>query len=260
MMRGLLGKILYQKRWFVLGWTLGFAAMALFMVLFYPSFKDTNLDQLLSGLSPALQKVAGGSDSMASLDNYISGQVFALRMPMLSIIMSIILCAGLFVGDEKRGVLTTHLSLPLSRTRVLYVKLLAALIIIAGTAVGMLVGIALGGVMVGESFSMSLVLQHMAGTMLIGLDFAVLVVLFGAGLAWRGLSTGLAAMAAFTSYLISSMVAVVSALEPIEKLSLFHYYQNPSPISLEHALLLMGFAAVCVVLGWLGFRRRDIGS
>lgn len=258
MIPGLLGKLLYQKRWFILGWIFGFAIMSVLMLVMYPAFKDTQLDKVLEGLSPALQKVAGGNDSLATVDKYIQGQVFALRMPLLSIIMTIILFVGLFVGDEKRGLLLTQMSLPLSRSRILFTKLLAALIVIVVTALGMFGGLLIGGALIGESVDLGMIAQHAAGSMLIGLDFGAIVLLVGGGFGLRGLATGLAAMLAFLSYLISSMVAMVEYLEPVEKLSLFHYYQNPTPISLGNAGILLGFAAFCVIVGWLAFRGRDI--
>jgi len=256
---GLLGKILYQKRWFILGWILGFVAMALFMILLYPELKASKLDELLSGLSPALQKVAGGTDTFRSIDKYIGGEVFALRMPLPSIIMSIVLFVGLFVGDEKKGTLLTQLSLPLSRSKIMLTKLLAALIILVITTIGMYVGIVIALALIHESADMMMVTKHVVGCVLIGLDFGLVAFSLGGGFGLRAVATGVATLLAFLSYLLSSMVAVADVLKPYEKLSLFHYYQNPSPVSLEHIGLMATFGLVCVIIGLLGFQRRDVG-
>ncbi len=258
MINGLLAKILYQKRWFIIGWVLGFMAMALFMILLYPELKASKLDELLSGLSPALQKVAGGTDTFSNINNYIGGEVFALRMPLLSIIMSIVLFVGLFVGDEKKGTLLTQLSLPLSRSKIMLTKLLAALVILIITTVGMYAGIVIALALTHESADMMMVTKHVVGCVLIGLDFGLVAFLLGGGFGLRGVATGTATLLAFLSYLLSSMVAVADVLKPYEKLSLFHYYQNPSPISLEHIGLMVTFGLVCAVIGLIGFQRRDI--
>lgn len=260
MTRGLLSKILYQKRWFIIGWIIGFLAMGLFMVLMFPSLKDSQLDTVVKNLSPALQKVSGGTSSLHDIDDYIGGQVFALRMVMLSIIMSIILFVGLMIGDEKKGLLLTQLSLPLSRSRILLTKFLAALGIMLVTAIGMYAGTLIGLAIIGESANMMDLTKHVIGCMLIGLDFGMIVFLLGAGFGLRGLATGVATLLAFVSYLLSSLVAISDALKPFEKFSLFHYYQNPSPVSGTHALLFVGFALVCLIVGWIGFSRRDING
>jgi hypothetical protein len=125
-------------------------------------------------------------------------------------------------------------------------------------SVAMYGGIMLGLALIHESADMTMVSRHISGCVLVGLDFGMLVFMLGGGFGLRGLATGIATLLAFLSYLVSSMVAVADVLKPFEKFSLFHYYQNPSPVSWQHALLFVGFAVVCAVVGWTGFTRRDI--
>jgi ABC-2 type transport system permease protein len=259
MMSNLVTKILYQKRRFMIGWFVGLFALSLFLMLLFPALQKSEIGQLFSNLSPALQKIAGGQDSFSTVDKYIGGELFALRMPLLFIILSIILFASITVGDERRGALMTQLTMPISRARLLGEKLLAVGIILLVVTVGMLLGVLLGAAIIHDPVNIMEMLKHTVGCLLIGLDFGLIVFLLGGGFGKRGSATAIATAVAFMSYLVSSLVAVASVLEPFEKFSLFHYYQNPSPVSVAHAGLLVLVGAIMIAASFVAFPRRDIG-
>jgi ABC-2 type transport system permease protein len=254
----LIGKILYQKRRFMVGWALGLAAISLLMMLFFPALQKSEIGQLFTNMSPSLNKILGGQDSFSTADKYIAGQLFELRLPLLLIVMNIILFTSLLVGDERRGLLQTELSLPFSRSKLLTGRLLAALAIELVAAFGALAGIVLGLVLTSQSADMLMLVRHMAGCLLLALNFGLVVFLVGGGLGKRGAATGVATGIAFLSYLISSLVPIADFLKPYEKFSLFHYYQNPSPASAWHLALFLGIGAVLVAVGLLAFQRRDL--
>jgi putative exporter of polyketide antibiotics len=254
----LIGKILYQKRRFIIGWFVGMFALAVLMMLFFPALKHSDVGQFFANMSPAVQKALGGQDSFSRVDNYISSELFALRMPLLFIILSVILFGSLTVGDERRGILMTQLSLPFSRTRLLSLKLVAGLLIHLIAALGMILGIVVGLALIHESYSLVEILKHVTGCLLIGLDFGLVVFVFGGGFGWKSGATGIASAVAFLSYLISSLTPIITGLSSVEKLSLFHYYQNPSPASLYHVGLLVVVALILMVAGIIGFQRRDV--
>jgi putative exporter of polyketide antibiotics len=259
-MRNGITKIIYQKRAFIIGWFLGAFALCIFMVLMFPSLQQSDIGQLLKNASPALKKIAGDQDSFSSAPKYIIHEVYGLRAPLLLIIMSILLFAKLTVGEEQKGLVMTQLSLPINRTRLLATKLVAALVISTIVSLGMIAGVVLGLIIIGEPIGWMENIKLALGCMLVGLDFGLVVYLLGGGLGLKGLATGIATLIAFTSYLISSLVAIADFLKPIEKFSLFHYYQNPSPVSWEHALLLVGIGVVLVAAALVAFPRRDIHS
>jgi ABC-2 type transport system permease protein len=124
----------------------------------------------------------------------------------------------------------------------------------------MFVGIVLGAAIIGESVDITDLLWHIAGCALISLDFGLIVYLLGGGIGLKGPATGAATIIAFMSYLISSLVVVADFLEPYEKFSLFHYYQNPSPVSWQHAALLLGVAVILIAGALITFPRRDINT
>lgn len=257
-MHNLVTKVLYQKRRFILGWSIGLFALSVFMMLLFPALQRSEIGQFFSGLSPALQKVAGGQDSFSTAAKYINGELFALRMPLLFIVLSIILFTGLTVGDERRGVVMTQLSLPFSRSGLLVRKLAAALIVLLIVSLSMTLGIMVGLLLIHEPIDVFYIVRHSSGCLLIALDFGLLVFVLGGGLGNKGAAIGVASGTAFVSYLISSLTPVVSSLKPFEEFSLFHYYQNPSPVSHGHAVLLLAVAVVEIAIGLVAFSRRDV--
>ena len=79
-------KTLYEKRWFLLGWTLGILTMAGVTIAFYPSIKD-QVGQLLASVPKQLQSVTGSAEDYRSIAGYIGSGVFDLRIPLLTLTM-----------------------------------------------------------------------------------------------------------------------------------------------------------------------------
>jgi ABC-2 type transport system permease protein len=260
MMRSLYLKTLYQKRWIAFWWFIGLMLMVLLTLLFFPAFKNSDLGQTFSTLPPALQKVAGDMTSFMTIGGYISQQIFALRMPMLTIILSIVLFVSLTVGDEKKGILETQLSLPLSRSKILAQKLLVALTILGVASLGIFVGVVLGLLLIRENYSVMTIAMETLGCFLVSLCFGMIAFLFGAGTGGRALTVGVASVVAFVSYLISSLAVALPELQSVDKFSLFHYFAKPAEFGLGEAIL---FAVIAIWLGiaaFVLFERRDIKS
>jgi len=258
MPRSLFAKTLYQKRRFMLSWFIGLMAMTILTLSFFPSFKNGALGQALTNLSPAAKKVVGNVDSFKTIGGYIGQQLFALRIPLLSTILGIVLFSGLTVGEERKGLLETQLSLPLGRLKILSHKLLAGILIMAIASIGVFVGVVIALFFLREHYSLLNVLQEIAGALLVSLCFGLLAFTLGASFGKKGVAVGAASGFAFLSYLISSLVASVPSLSGVEKASLFHY-QSPPIISPQHALVLGSVALVFIVVSFVLFARRDIG-
>ena len=257
--QNIFSKTLYQKRKFIFGWFLGLTAMTILTLSFFPSFKNGEIGKTFSDLSPALQKVVGNTDSFRTVGGYIGQQIFALRIPLLATVLSIVLFNGLTVGEERKGLLETQLSLPLKRSTILLQKLLAGITIMAVASIGVFVGIWVTLLFIHEHYSYLTIWREILGAVLVSLDFGLIAFMFGSALGKKSIAVGVASGFAFLSYLISSLVTAVPSLKDIEKLSLFHY-QSPAIISLRDSLVLAIVGLVFVLVSFLMFQRRDIGT
>jgi ABC-2 type transport system permease protein len=252
-------KTLYQKRYAALWWFVGITAVTLLTVSFYHSFKATDLDQVLKGLPQPIQAIAGDISSFRSVEGYLRQQVFALRLPLLTIILAISLLVGLTAGDEQKGLLETQLSLPISRTQLLLQKLAAGLIVMGIASLGALVGIAIGVTLLGETFNLGHILQYTLNCVMIATVYGLVGLTIAAITGRRAVALGISSGFAFLSYLLNSMAPSVSYLETIDKFTFFHYYQN-YPFQLRNFAVLAITAIILVTISCIAFNKRDIRS
>ncbi len=256
-MRLIIAKILYQKRMLLLWWFIALAAVIGLTMSFFPAFRGGALGDSFANLPAGVQKIVGDNLSFTTVSGYVQQQVFALRAPILIIILSIVVFGGQVAGEENKGVTETHLSLPISRTKLLLSKLIAGMIITFLASMGIVLGIELALFFIGDSYSFAKIFQSTVGAWLVGLCFGILSYAVGAASGHKAPSIGMPSALAFLTYLISSMAASVSWLEPLNKFTPFYYYGN-GLISFAHALLLGAVCVVLVTVGTVAFNHRDI--
>lgn len=264
MMQSFFQKTLYQKRWMTLAWALGCATMVGFTLMFYPSLKETNIASSLSKLPAEFSNLVGSLDSFNTVTGYIGQQLFNLRLTMLTVTLAITLFAGLTASDEDRGSTAEQLTLPISRSRLIFEKYAAAATILAVAHLA-----AIGGVLfvlhfIHESVSLVRLIEVTFAAWLLAMALGSFTFAVGASTGSRGISIGLAAYFTFQMYLITSLAPSVNSLQAVNKLSPFHYY-NPGQV-MQHGLImhdtiiLMVFITAFTLLGWLMFRRRDLNN
>ena len=255
-------KTLYQKRWMILAWTLGVTAMGAFTLAFFPSLKDSNLGSTFKDLPPALANLVGDNASFTTASGYISEQLFGLRMPVMTIILAIILYTNLTATDEDRGTLAEQLTLPISRTRVLFEKFLAGATILAIAHIGLLIGLLVTLGMIHESVSVIKLVEATFACWLISMVFGGITFGIGAGTGFKGLTVGIPSYLTFQTYLLTTLAISVEVLQKFEKLSPFYFYSHPkimtSGLQLGNVIVLALIAIVPVLIGWAIFRRRDL--
>ena len=75
-------KTLRDKRFFILGWSLGLTFLGFAMTSFFPSFSGGQIDGLLETLPPALQGLVGNLQDWRELPGYLGSQIFDIRLPI----------------------------------------------------------------------------------------------------------------------------------------------------------------------------------
>ncbi len=262
MLKNILSKTVYEKRWVMLLWSLGVIAMAMLMMGFYHSFQGGGFDQALQNLPKSLQGIVGDVASLKTVAGYVSQEVFALRIPMLTLIMGIILFTGLLAGDEGDGTLQTLLAQPVSRLRVFIEKFVAGLIISLVICGATIIGVELGLLLIHEHMSLLRLGQAVLGVWLLTVLFGSLGFALGAITGKRGLAGSVTGLVAFSTYLLTSFVPNVSGITTIEKLSPFHYYNKPSiaqyGLKGDNVLVMVTIIVIFLLIAAILFRKRDI--
>jgi len=261
-MLNLFFKTLRDKRFFILGWSLGLLFLGFVMVSFFPSFSGGQIDELLGSMPPALQGLVGNLQDWQNLPGYIGSQVFDIRLPIFISILSILLAISLTVGEEDKGQLRTLVSLPISRRRVVLGKWLAIVALCFVASLATAVGVEIGLLVINESLAQSVLLRLGFFTWLLVTALATLIFAVGLASGKRSLTTGVAIIFAIGSFLLSTFAPAVDWLQDYEFLSFFHYFPAVDIangiVEWQNAAFYGGVVVVSLIVALIFFPKRDI--
>ncbi len=257
-------KTLYDRRWFMIGWTLGFVGFSALMASFYPAMhQDGALDALVENMPPAFEGLIGNLANLKTFELYLASQLFDIRLPLIAGIMAIILGQGLSTSEEDRGELRTMVSLPISRTKLLLHKWLALVVITGVATIGLGVGIyATVPFISNATLGFNIFLQLIAMTWVLMVAFGTVAFSIGMLSGSKGLATLVSILVIIGSFILSTFAPAVEWLQKIEKISLIYYFPATdvvhNGIAAKNVVVLGGVTLVMLVVAWVIFRRRDI--
>jgi ABC-2 type transport system permease protein len=261
--RDLLGKGLRDVRVAVVGWTLGLSAYAALLLAAYPSVRDNEaLAAYVESLPEQMLAFFGGAD-LTTVGGYFQAELFSY-LPALLAVFTVGKAIASTVGEEESGAMDLVLAQPVPRWQVFASRFGSLAIATTVIATGLAVTLAVGGAIVG-----------IAGANIVALAAwcylaALLALVFGAATMAVGAlaSSGRAplvvgaALAAGT-FLVDGIARLVDQLDPHHQANPYHWYALTNPVAGEVSwwglggLLALGTALVLV--GIVGFRRKDIG-
>lgn len=265
MMRTLLTKTLYDRRWFILGWSIGLALMVWLVLIFFPALsKDNSFEQIAATLPEQFKGLIGDAASFTQLPSYIATQLYGIRVPLFLMIMSLVLAQTLTVSEEEKGTLRTLLATPLSRGRILLEKWLAGIVIMSFALLATTAATYAGVASIDEAVPHDIIWK----LALLSLCFAAAAfsLPFATALATgsRAITMVVGIAATIGSFILSSFTAMVAWLEPWDVISLLHYYDTANVakdgLNVGHIIVLLGITVASLVGGWLLFRRRDVSG
>jgi len=255
-------KTLRDKRFFILGWSVGLAFLGFVMTSFFPSFNGGEIDELLKSLPPALEGLVGNLADWKELPGYIGSQVFDIRLPLFISILSILLAVSLTVGEEDKGQLRTLISLPISRRKIIFGKWFAILVICLIASIAPIIGVELGLLAIGETIDQMVLVRLGFFTWLLVTAVATLIFAIGLASGKRALTTGLGIILAMGSFLLSTFAQAVDWLEDFAWLSLYNYFPATdiakNIVEWWNGAFYLIVILVSLIIAFLFFPKRDI--
>lgn len=257
---------LMQRRWSTVWWIVGITAFITLTLGVYPTFRDqaAQIDQSLQSIPESARSLFTDTNDFLSPVGYLSSQVYYLLLPLLFSFLAIALGSSLIAREESQRTIELLLARPVSRTKLLFGKAAAGLIVLVR------VGVVIGLVGVLEVAIIKFNGVNAVDVALVTLMALIMAVLFGTvaftltaiGRNGRGASIGIAVLLAFGSYIISSLDKTVHWLLWPARVLPFHYY-HPADILNGHftpweALGMVAVTAILMLISWIAFRRRDI--
>jgi ABC-2 type transport system permease protein len=265
MFRSIFSKTLFERKNSTIIWTVVFFLYVVLIVALFPALKES-LGQALQNVPESMQGLLGNASDYQNINGYIDIQIIG-QMIFLTLIMGIIFGTSLLAGDEKSGILHTLLAQPVSRASVYVQKFLALVIITAVTCIiGVFSGIIAGAVVVGELSNVDITrtIQGVLMIWLLTLAFTTLTYVIGAVTGSRGVAGIIAGLYAFGAYMITTLASTANALETLNTVSPFHYFNQPSimktGLDTGNIIVLSAATIVLFVIGLIIFRKRNIYS
>jgi ABC-2 type transport system permease protein len=254
-------KTLWDKRRAILGWAIGFFAVALIYGGFYPVAATPEYEEIIDALPPAMVD-AFGWDEIASPHGYLGSTVYGLLGPALAIIMGIAFGAGAIAGDEEAGGLELLISHPVSRAGVVLQRAFALLLTMLGAGAVVFLAIML----LRGPIDLDLPIENIAAASLslalLGTVFGALALLAGAFRGRRGFAIGVATVVAVAAFLANGLAPQIAGLEWLREASPFDWFDGTGtlrdgfdPLNLT---LLIVTTIMLVMAAVAAFNRRDV--
>ena len=262
MFRNVFLKTLFNLRWQLLGWVLAVLFVAFITMSLFNSFNQNGIDQIVNSVPDSLKSLVGSVDDYKTIPGYIGQQIFGPNVVILTIIMAVMLFANVSANEEDRGGMQTLLSLPVSRTSVYFQKLFAVMLVISLVCASIILGTWLGLLVVDKSADYGRILQSTGAAILMNTAYGMVAYAVAMGTGKKALTIAVSSGYAFVSFVISSLAPAVKDLDVVDRFSIFHYYNNPQIMNHgldAHSVIVLSSVIVSLVLlGWIGFVRRDI--
>ena len=191
MLRDVVAHSLRSRRRSLIGWAIGMAVLALYVMALYPSVhgRAAQLQQYLEQMPSALRDAFLGE--MAASDystpsGYLQTEVYSLLAPLLFLIYAIAYGTKSVAGDEERGEMELILATPVARRTVVAGEFCALALSAAGLGIVLWSGITLMAPLVGASLDRLATLQATLSTWLLAVLFGGVALAAGCVRGHRG--------------------------------------------------------------------------
>ena len=260
-------RLLWQELKFrrnaIIGWGLGLSFFPVVYVGIYPEFAE-QMSMFEDLMDLAIYQAMG--ISMAGFEGYMASTVLNF-IPLLLSIYAIINGTATLAGEEEDGKLELVVTLPTPRWQIVTVKALALaialLVILIISSLGEALTLASIQDAVETDVTPSGAFFTLLGAYPLALTFGMISLFLGAFTPRRRIASMIAAAIIAVSYLGNNLAGMITSLESIENLFLFHYFDATETAfangqAAGDLAVLFGISLVAFGLALFFFQQRDI--
>ena len=259
-------KTLRDRRRSLTWWVIGVFGYLLGIGAFYPIVAENQaqFESLLETYPEELLAIMGvaGEESLFDPVGFMQAEALGWVVPLVFAIYGAVQGARAVAGEEEDGTIDLLMATPLSRSGLVWQKLLALVLAEMVLGAALFVSIALGGLLFGFEIALGNIAAAALMAVLLGVFFGSLSLAVGAATGLRGLSVGVVSFVAAGTYLLNSVGGLVEGMKAFRPVSPFYYYGASNPLrnglDVQHALVLAGVAVLFLGVALLAVRSRDL--
>lgn len=244
-------------------WTLGLLAMVGVQLSVYPTVRSSaaGLSTFLDNYPEALKQIFRMEDYTSGA-GFLSTELFSMMLPLIFISIGASWGANASAQEEERRTADILLTLPISRVRILTIKIITAVLsqvlLAAVTVLSLVIGIRFVDLSLGTS---KIVAGALTGALL-GILFNAVATFMGAAWGKRSIALGGAIGLAIAGFLFFSLAPLVDTFDRITPINPFQWTLGSRPlfdgVDVGYTVLSVVVSSVLYAASLVVFKRRDI--
>lgn len=244
-------------------WTLGLLAMVGVQLSVYPTVRSSaaGLSTFLDNYPEALKQIFRMEDYTSGA-GFLSTELFSMMLPLIFISIGASWGANASAQEEERRTADILLTLPISRVRILSIKIATAILSQVLLATTLLLSLAIGIRFVDLSLGTTKIMAGALTGALLGILFNAVATFLGAAWGKRSIALGGAIGLAIAGFLFFSLAPLVDTFERITPINPFQWTLGSRPlfegVDVGYTVFSLVLASALYVASLVVFRRRDI--
>lgn len=244
-------------------WTLGLLAMVGVQLSVYPTVRSSaaGLSTFLDNYPEALKQIFRMEDYTSGA-GFLSTELLSMMLPLVFISIGASWGANASAQEEERRTADILLTLPISRVRILSIKITTAILSQVLLATTLVLSLAIGIRFVDLSLGTTKIMAGALTGALLGILFNAVATFLGAAWGKRSIALGGAIGLAIAGFLFFSLAPLVDTFERITPINPFQWTLGSRPlfegVDVGYTMFSLVLAMALYVASLVVFRRRDI--
>jgi ABC-2 type transport system permease protein len=260
MRRNDFAKILFEKRWAIIAWSLIIFVTVFGTMMMFDPVKQV-FGTMMSNVPASMRVWFGNAQTWSVYANFVAQEGFgemSLVLSAAAIAFGVILLAS----DESSGKLLAVLARPVRRLSLYFQRWFALVVIVLAVNVALLLAVILGGVVLGQPVPIDKFILCAFMSFLHCLALGTITFAIGA-ITGRKMVAGMTVgLYAFLAYMVQSLSLATSALNQIANFALYRYIDAhaivASGLSGKNVLIMSLAIIIPLLIAAPIFCRRDL--
>jgi ABC-2 type transport system permease protein len=244
-------------------WTLGLLALVAIEISVFPTVRSSaaSLSKFLDNYPQALKEIFRVQDYTSGA-GYLSVELFGVMLPMIFISIGASWGANATAQEEERRTTDILLTLPISRVKILEIKIFASVLAQVVLAMVLVLALVIGIRFVDLSLGTNKIIAGALTSALLGILFNSVAIFFGSVWGKRSIALGGAIGLAIAGFLFFSLAPLVDTFRAITPINPFQWTVGSRPlfdgVDAGYTMLAVIVALCLYGASLVIFSRRDI--